>query len=339
MSSDPFLSIIVPVYNVKNYLSVCIDSILAQTCTDYELILVDDGSTDGSSRLCDDYAAANPRIRCLHQPNSGHTAARQKGYQASRGEYVTFVDSDDWIRADMYDRMCRAAKDTRADILHCNYIAAAPDREITCSSPFPAGFYDKSRLEKEVYPRMIYFGDFFTYGIAPSLCNKIFRRSLLEKHLFHVPQDIIVGEDGLASYSCMLDAESIYFFEEAFYYYRSNADSVSHHSMPHSRLLENRRMFDTYSQVIDFSRYPYMEKQLDYYFVYQCLLTFIPVFGDMLSSARDFRQRFMEECNYPPIRKAFHTVAASSINGLHNKLYTFCIRHRLYRLFRLLLQH
>lgn len=339
MSSAPFLSIIIPVYNVKSYLTTCVDSILAQSFTDYELILVDDGSTDGSSILCDDYAAKYPQILCFHQTNSGHTAARQKGYQASRGQYVTFVDSDDWIRSDMYAIMCHAAQNTHADILHCNYIASTGDKEIICSSPFPAGFYDKTRLEKEIYPYMIYFGTFFMYGIAPSLCNKIFRRTLLEKHLFHVPQDVIVGEDGLASYSCMLEAESIYFFEEAFYYYRTNSGSVSHHDMPHSRLHENHKMFDTYNQIIDLSKYPYMEKQLDYYFVYQCLLTFVPIFKDMLAASENFRQTFVNECSYPPIRKAFHTVQISKINGLHNKLYTFCIRRRLYGLFRLLLKH
>ena len=339
MPSTPFLSIIVPVYNAKDYLSICIDSILAQSFTDYELILVDDGSTDISSKLCDDYAAKYSQIQCLHQPNSGHTAARQSGYQISRGQYITFVDSDDWIHTDMYNMMCHAAQDTHADIIHCNYIAATPDKEISCNSPFSAGYYNKSRLEKEIYPYMIYFGTFFTYGVAPSLCNKIFRRALLGKHLFHVPTDIIVGEDGLTSYICMLEADSIYFFNEAFYYYRTNSDSVSHHSMPCSRLAENRKMFDTYSEIIDISRYPFMEKQLDYYFVYQCLLTFVPIFKDMLASASDFRQSFLEECSYPPIRKAFHAVTIHEIGGLHNKLYTFCIRHHLYELFCLLLKH
>lgn len=339
MSSTPFLSIIIPVYNAKDYLAICIDSILAQSFTDYELILIDDGSTDTSSKLCDDYATRYSQIQCLHQPNSGHTAARQQGFRLSRGEYVTFVDSDDWIAPAMYTRMCEAAANTHADILHCNYIAATPNKEIICSSPFPAGLYNKSRLEKEIYPYMIYFGTFFKYGIAPSLCNKIFRRNLLEKHIFHVPQDVIVGEDGLASYSCMLEADSIYFFDEAFYYYRSNSDSVSHHSIPYSRLHENRKMFDTYKQIIDLSRYPYMEKQLDYYFVYQCLLTFVPIYKEMLVSKKEFKQSFRNECNYPPIRKAFRAAKVSKIGGLHNKLYTFCIRHRLYGLFQLLLKH
>ncbi len=339
MSETPFLSIIIPVYNAKPYLSSCIDSILKQTWTDYEIILVDDGSTDGSSAVCGEYASRYDHIRCHHQPNSGHTAARQQGYRLSRGQYVTFVDSDDWVAADMYSRMCQAAMDTHADILHCNYIAAMPDCEKNCKSPFPAGFYDKNRLTAEVYPNMIYFGTFFVYGIAPSMCNKIFRRSLLEKHLMRVPHDVVVGEDGLASYSCMLEASSIYFFEESFYYYRSSQESVTHHAMDCKRLSENRIMFDTYRQIIDTVQYPYLEKQLNYFFAYQSLLTFIPVFRQMTECGTNFRQTFMSECENINIRKAFAAIKIGDITGTHNKLYAFCIRHKLYLLFRFMLAH
>ena len=339
MSTTPLLSIIIPVYNTRSYLPACLDSILRQEWTDYEIILVDDGSSDGSSALCDEYAAGHDHIRCHHQTNSGHTAARQQGFRLSRGEYVTFVDSDDWVAPDMYTRMCRTAKKTHADILHCNYIAAMPDRELSCLSPFPAGFYDRERLVNEVYPVMIYSGTFFVYGIAPSMCNKIFRRTLLEKHLLRVPHDVLVGEDGLASYSCMLEASSIYFFDEAFYYYRSNARSITHHTMDYKRLSENHTMFDTYRHIIDTTKYPYLDKQLDYFFAYQTLLTFIPVFRQMSGNGTNFRQSFLTECKNPHIRKAFAAIRIKDITGMHNKLYAYCIRHKLYFLFKLLLKH
>jgi glycosyltransferase involved in cell wall biosynthesis len=337
--STPLLSIIVPVYNTKPYLAVCLDSILKQEWTDYEIILVDDGSTDGSAALCDEYASRYENIRCHHQKNSGHTAARQQGFRLSRAEYVTFADSDDWVAPDMYTRMGRAAAETNADILHCNYIAAMPDSEKKCASPFAPGFYDKKRLTEEVYPYMIYSGTFFVYGIAPSMCNKLFRRSLLEKHLLRVPHDVLVGEDGLASYSCMLEASSIYFFDEAFYYYRSNVTSITHNTMSEKRLSENHTMFEMYSRIMDYTQYPCLEKQLDYFCAYQTLLTFVPIFGQKAKEKQDFRQEFLSECADSHIHKAFSTVRISDINGTHNKLYAFCIRHKLYRLFCLLLTH
>jgi hypothetical protein len=186
---------------------------------------------------------------------------------------------------------------------------------------------------------MIYSGTFFVYGIAPSMCNKLFRRSLLEKHLLRVPHDVLVGEDGLASYSCMLEASSIYFFDEAFYYYRSNVTSITHNTMSEKRLSENHTMFEMYSRIMDYTQYPCLEKQLDYFCAYQTLLTFVPIFGQKAKEKQDFRQEFLSECADSHIHKAFSTVRISDINGTHNKLYAFCIRHKLYRLFCLLLTH
>lgn len=339
MSTNPFLSIIIPVYNTKSYLPSCLDSILAQEWTDYEIILVDDGSTDGSSALCDEYAARHEHIRCHHQPNKGLVATRQQGFILSRGQYITFVDSDDWIASDMYTCMCRKAQETYADILCCNYIAVMPTREKKCCAPFPSGLYNKERLISEVYPFMLYSGTFFVYGVSPNLWNKIFRRTLLEKHLLRVPHNVKVGEDALASYSCMLEASSIYFFDEAFYFYRSNANSLTRYTMNQTRLSENHTLFETLSHIIDIVEYPYVEQQLNYYFVYQTLLTFTPVFHQMSEDGVNFRQIFLDECAYPHIRKAFAAIRNNNITGIHNKFYAFCIRHRLYLLFKLLLKY
>lgn len=108
--STPYLSVIVPVYNVENYLAHCLDSILSQTFTDFEVLLIDDGSTDGSRAVCERYAAQDDRIRLFHKENGGLVSARQYGFPFAQGEYVTFVDSDDWIDPAMYQNLCGAAK-------------------------------------------------------------------------------------------------------------------------------------------------------------------------------------------------------------------------------------
>ncbi len=339
MHAIPLLSIIVPVYNVEPYLVKCLDSLLAQRISDYEVILVDDGSTDNSGAICDKYAAQNAVFQCIHKPNGGLPSARKAGFQISRGQYVTFVDSDDWISPDMYAAMCGVIPDTRADIVICDYTAVMPDREVVCRTPFAPGFYDKARLEQEIYPYMIYSGTFFKYGIAPSLCNKLFRRDLLQSHLMHVPDNIVVGEDALASYSCMLEADSMYILDKSFYYYRSNPSSVSRCSIPFKRLSENHIVFDTLQSVIDTAAYPHMQRQLDYYYVYQSLLALTLVYKGMLLAGQDFRQSFLDECGDPLIRSAFAAVPVRDIAGSHNKLYAVCIRHKLYGLFRLLLKH
>ena len=294
---------------------------LPQTFTDFEVLLIDDGSTDGSSALCDEYAGRDSRIRCFHKENGGHMSARQEGFRNASGTYVAFVDS----------------RESGADMVCCNYTAVTPNKQIERRDVCRPGFYNRSELETQVYPAMLFSGAFFHFGVSPSLCNKLFRRTLLEKRLFHVPRTIKLGEDGLAVYPCLLDASSAYFLPESFYYYRSSSGSLTH-TMDRGRLAENRLLFDTYDRLIDLAAHPYMEKQLLSYYAYQCLLTFPPVFR-AIQGETGVKKAFREECFYPPVKRAFRAVRISDVPGLHNKAYVLCIRHGLYGLFRLFLAH
>lgn len=340
MANTPFLSIIIPIYNTEAYLPECIESILKQEFKDYEILLVDDGSTDNSPTICDRYCAEYSHIHCIHQKNSGHTASRQAGFLAGKGEYVAFVDSDDWVSPVMYTKMCQIAQESDADIIHCNFTAVMPDKEKINRVPFAPGYYDKAMLMETVYPKMIYSGTWFTFGASPNLWNKLFRRSLLEKFLFDVPTDIRVGEDWLTTYPCMLAAKSVYFTEGAYYYYRSRSDSVKHH-MDQNRLPDLHRFLTACRKAIDPDRYPFMSAQVDYFCAYQSLQTLIPIFQDSFRVSginnRTYnspRTLFHEECADPRIRQSFRTVKIRDINGFHNKLYALCIRHRFYLLFR-----
>lgn len=117
--SSPRISVIIPIYNVEKYLERCVDSVLAQTFTDIELILVDDGSTDSSSAMCDAFAAEDDRIRVIHKQNGGLSDARNAGIEAAAGEYIGFVDSDDYIDADMYEFLYGIAQKENADVAMC----------------------------------------------------------------------------------------------------------------------------------------------------------------------------------------------------------------------------
>ena len=116
------LSIIVPVYNVCDYLKDCIDSILAQSFTDFELILVDDGSTDGSGEICDEYVKRDSRIRVIHKGNGGVVSARKAGVAAAKGLYVGYVDGDDWIESDMYEKMVHYMREYDCDLVMCDIV-------------------------------------------------------------------------------------------------------------------------------------------------------------------------------------------------------------------------
>ena len=113
----PKVSIVVPVYNMQKYLATCIKSLKAQTLSDIEIILVDDGSSDNSPALCDAYAQENPMIRVVHKPNGGLTSAWKRGSEEATGDYIGYVDADDYILPDMYERMYTRACETGADIV------------------------------------------------------------------------------------------------------------------------------------------------------------------------------------------------------------------------------
>lgn len=126
----PFLSIIVPIYNTEPYLNMCLDSILRQEFVDFELILVNDGSTDNCSVICDEYAEADTRITVIHQANSGAVSARKAGLSVAKGQYIGYVDSDDWIEVDMYKSLCNAARDFDVDIVICDIVENYPLQEV-----------------------------------------------------------------------------------------------------------------------------------------------------------------------------------------------------------------
>ena len=124
------ISIIVPVYNVESYLRKCLDSILAQTYRDLEILVVDDGSTDGSGAICDEYAGKDDRIKVFHTENKGLSCARNLGLDSANGDWIGFVDSDDWIELDMYEVLLRKAEKTGADVVECGVYEEHSDETI-----------------------------------------------------------------------------------------------------------------------------------------------------------------------------------------------------------------
>lgn len=124
------ISIIIPVYNVKLYLDNCIQSVIQQSYTDFECILVDDGSTDGSSEICDQWAEKDNRIIIVHQPNGGVSSARNKGLEQAKGEYICFIDSDDWVDVDYLSAMINNLKEKETDLIICGLTQEIQRREL-----------------------------------------------------------------------------------------------------------------------------------------------------------------------------------------------------------------
>lgn len=221
----PKLSIVVPVYNVEKYLNQCIDSILGQSFTDFELIIVNDGSSDRSGSICDEYAQTDQRVIVIHTENHGVVTARRTGVDYARGEYTAFVDSDDWIDADFYRGIFDEAGETSADILICSRVNSGGICLETTS--FHSGYYDKYELENIVFPRMMYDIHSERYHIKPSLWDKVFRTKLLKEVYKGVDPIVTLGEDAVCTYPCIARANSLFVLEnDACYHYREDHVSM-----------------------------------------------------------------------------------------------------------------
>lgn len=225
------ISIIIPVYNTETYLRQCLDSILGQTIKDIEMICVDDGSTDQSPRILDDYASLDGRVKVIHKENGGLVSARKTGLKAATGEYIGYVDSDDWIEADMYEKLLEALTNGRADIVMCGRFEDTGDTYRKVWHGIPAGMYDKKALTEKVYPNMIVNDAFFEWGIFPGVWDKLFRRECLEPFQIGVDERLTMGEDAVCVYPALLHAECIGILDECLYHYRQRPASMVRQSV------------------------------------------------------------------------------------------------------------
>ena len=222
------ISIIVPVYNAEKYLNRCIDSILKQTFTDLEIILVDDGSTDDSLKICEEYQKQDDRIIVIHKDNRGSTSARKAGVRIAKGAYIAFVDSDDWIDEIFCERLYHKAKMHQADIVAsgCVKEGNCPKQELV--NNFPEGYYAKQDLRKLIYPKMLYYEDMniFSFGIRQYLCGKLFRKSVIEQCIYRLDERLYDGEDVACVYDACLRASSIIIDNHTYYHYIIHEGSV-----------------------------------------------------------------------------------------------------------------
>ena len=181
------LSVIVPVYNKKEHLCSCVESILNQTYSDIELILVDDGSTDGSSSLCDSFAEREVVVRVIHKKNEGPIRARMTGVENAAGEYVAFVDADDWIDVSLFEKeMCLIEQGY--DMVSCPLNRYhSEQRQNLSGSTIGYGSFDSKVLLERLQQDIIWSVPKGKYGLDPSLCGKIMKRAFVLKYL------IIVG--------------------------------------------------------------------------------------------------------------------------------------------------
>jgi len=221
------ISIVMPVYNAEEYLRRCIQSILEQTYSDYELICVDDGSTDGSFELLMKYSQDDNRITVVHQENLGQFCARRNGTKLAGGEFVTFIDADDWVAANMLEKMHDMQDESQCDIVCSGLYRAIGDKYTKDGNTINEGVYRDEELANQIWPYMLCDGRFFRMGVRPNLVGKLIKKTLFLDACSNAPTNIINGEDLMITYLCLLNAKSILLTNEAWYYYRQHANSIT----------------------------------------------------------------------------------------------------------------
>lgn len=246
----PKLSVIVPVYNTEKYLRECIDSILAQTFKDFELILVDDGSTDGSGAICDEYAKMDERIRVIHQENGGVTRARKSGVRSSAGIYFSFIDSDDWIHPQMFEQMVGKGTETNADIVICDVYLEYGTRSISVPTLAEEGFYNKAQLREQIYPAMLMHLPSRRPAILGSSCNKLFRKNVMDQTIWQVDDSFIYAEDALFCYAALLESDGVFVLRKPLYHYRQHSESAMHQYNGKKRYENSLRSYYAYGNIL-----------------------------------------------------------------------------------------
>lgn len=220
------LSVVVPVYNTEQHLSQCIESILNQTYANIEVILVNDGSTDLSGKICDKYGERDKRVTVVHKKNEGVIKARYSGAVKATGNCITFVDSDDWIAPYTYEYMMSNMGYSDA-IMAGIYRYFSADQIKSDMPMLMEGTYDKKAVEKYIIPYMLWSKKRNTWELDPSLCTKIFNRALFMNYLEKTCKlDIHFGDDSAVVFPFMLKVDSVVIMHECFYYHRQRSQGT-----------------------------------------------------------------------------------------------------------------
>ena len=231
---EALISVIVPAYNVALYLPRCLDSLLSQTYPEMEIIVVNDGSTDETAAVMEEYAQRFPeKIKCLHQENQGVTKARFAGIEAASGEWIGFADGDDEVEPDMYERLLENAKKYQADISHCGY------QTIVNSGERIHYFYNTGKIVEQDHKsglQDLLEGKF----VEPTLCDKIFKRELLKQLLIDNRLDLSVrfNEDLLMNYLLFRYSDKAIFEDFCPYHYLTRSSSASRMEFRLDRVLD-----------------------------------------------------------------------------------------------------
>lgn len=262
---EVWVSIVIPVYNAEPYLEECLNSILEQSFPNFEILLINDGSVDGSADICQKFAFLDERVKYFFKPNGGSTSARKVGVQNATGKYVMFIDADDYIQPDMISYMVAIAENNDADIVVDTFVTDVSNQDYLQGGRIEEGIYRGKDLKEKVLSNMFYRNVLEHWGIWPTLWGKLFKKNIIEESILDVDERIFYGEDTACVFPACLRANCICIIKKYFYHYRTVQNSIS--KSTNKNLLDNMFYLHEYLYSI-FSKTEYSDillQQLRYY--------------------------------------------------------------------------
>ena len=320
--SQPKISVIIPVYNTAKYMDECLESVLTQTFKEFEVILVDDGSTDGlSPAKCDEYAAKDDRVIAVHKPNGGLISAWTEGVKRACADYLCFLDSDDWVDTDMLEKLYALTDPSFSDseIISGNYIVEKNNERRKETQGLTPGVYTGDSLDKikenilgnEVRP------------ITMSRCMKLTSRKLLLNNIKYCDTSIVMAEDVNIMLPTICDAKRLVIAKDSyFYHYRLVGDSMAHGY--NKKLLSNLELNDkTFRSILMDKKISTSETQMDREFV---IMLFVVMKSELRYKAPNVTSRVRSIFLRDDIRKKIMSTHVD-ISSKANKLLYFCMKH------------
>lgn len=318
---DIKVSVIIPIYNCEKYLKQCLESVKQQTLKDIQVILVDDGSTDRSAEICQEYVRGCSLFEYYHKENGGSASARNVGLKNAKGEYVGFVDSDDWVESDMFEKMYRCAKDNRdTDMVFCRVFESETPGAGEYIMP-REGLYNRKQMKKKLFPYLLPSvtsnGTF--RNIRWSNVLRLFRREVIEENNIRFCEKSRRCEDLGFSFACTINSNSYYVLDRALYHNRPNPESKSRN---YSRnMWKSIRELILYLQEISNTVEDYdFNRAMDFCIFFFCTTV---VRNEMRLKEKDVRNKNISELlNDPLCKEPMSRISSEGMNEEYSTIFS-----------------
>lgn len=309
------ISVIVPVYNSREYLEKSIDSILGQTYDNLELLLIDDESSDGSGEICDRYAKQDSRIRVIRKKNGGCTAASLTGLREASGDYCMFVDSDDYVEPETLSEMSKYLVGKEGEIVCCNHILEKSRQTIPAICPAKPGIYEGDKLQTEIKDRLL--GN--EQRILPiSRCMKLYEKTVFEGNDKYCDAAIHMGEDFNLVYPALLDCSRLVIMEDALFYHYRFVESSMVHSYTSNMLESVDRVRDLCQRVSEEKGAADNREAIDREY---CHMLILVMKNELRNPDKDYLKKTQEIFTKPQIRQKVENTPISLTDRANALLY------------------